>query len=160
DRLLAWCARWRTNRSRYALTHYIQHLAEAATTAAGTDVGQLVDQLAELVTDSDFHRAYLETTDDLPGLQRDLELALDRVADPTGPLLPRVRGVVLRPHASRRPRLRPESVFDPAKTGRIAAARQRLGLFEADEGWHQVALLLIVWLGAQRAPALASALKS
>ena len=80
ERLLAWCARWRTSRSRYALTHYVQHLAEATTTAAGTDVDRLVDQLAELVTDRDFHRAYLEMTEDLPGLQRDLELALDRVA--------------------------------------------------------------------------------
>ena len=28
DRLVAWCARWRTSGSRYALTHYVQHLAE------------------------------------------------------------------------------------------------------------------------------------
>jgi NACHT domain len=160
DRLVAWCARWRTNRSRYALTYYIRHLAEATTAAAGTDVERLVDQLAELVTDHDFHRAYLEMTDDLPGLQRDLELALDRVAGATGaPIPPVVRAAVGLDHF-RRDWLRPESVFDLAEKGRIDDARQRLGLFESDEGWHQVALLVIVWLGAQRAPVLASALKS
>jgi len=160
DRLLAWCARWRTNRSRYALTHYIQHLAEATTTAAGTDVERLADQLAEVVTDPGFHHAYLEMTDDLPGLQRDLELALDRVADTTGTPIPPVVRVAIGLDGFRRAWLRPESVFDLAERGRIDDARQGLGLFEADEGWHQVALLLIVWLGAQRAPALTSALKS
>jgi hypothetical protein len=160
DRLLAWCAQWKTNRSRYALTHYIQHLAEAITTAAEPDIGRLVDQLADLVTDPDFHRAYLETTDDLPGLQHDLELALDRVANTTGTPIPPVVRAAVGLDDFRRTRLRPESVFDLAEEGRIDDALQGLGLFEADENWHQVALLLIIWLGARRAPAPASTLKS
>ncbi len=159
-RLVAWCARWRTSGSRYALTHYVQHLAEKIMASAGTDADRLADQLAKLVTDRDFHRAYLEMTEDLPGLQRDLELALDRVAGATGAPIPPIVGTAVGLDDFRRAWLRPESVFDLAEIGRIDDARRRLGLFEADEGWHQVALLLIVWLGAQPAPEPASALKS
>jgi hypothetical protein len=160
DRLLAWCARWRTNGSRYALVHYVQHLAEASTTATGTGAEQLAGQLAEVVTDSGFHDAYLAMTDDLPGLQRDLELALDRVAELAGAPVPAVVRAAAGLDGFRRTWLRPESVFDLAEEGRVDDARQGLGLFEADENWQQVALLVIAWLGARRAPALASALAS
>lgn len=160
DRLVAWCAGWRTSRSRYALTHYAQHLAEEITVSAGTDADRLADQLAKLVTDGDFHRAYLEMTEDLPGLQHDVELALGQVAGAAGVSIAPVMRAAVGLDDFRRAWLRPESVFDLAERGRIGDARQRLGLFEADESWHQAALLLIVWLGAQPAPEPASALKS
>jgi Trypsin-like peptidase domain/NACHT domain len=156
DRLLAWCAHWRINGSRYALVHYVQHLAEAITTAAGTGA----EQLAGVVTDSRFHLAYLAMTDDLPGLQRDLELALDRVAELAAAPVPAVVRAAAGLDGFRSTRLRPESVFGLAESGRVDDARRGLGLFEADENWHQVALLVIAWLGAQSAPALASALTS
>jgi hypothetical protein len=159
-RLLAFCADWKTNKSRYALTYYIRHLAEATQVAAETELQELTKRLADRVVDLELHRAYLKMTNDLPGLQRDLEVALDRVAEaaPT-PIEPVVKAA-LGLEDFRRAWLRPESVFDLAEQGSIDDAERRLALFETDERWLQVARLLIVWLGAQNAPTPAAALKS
>jgi hypothetical protein len=81
-RLLAWCERWRVleEPSRYALRHYLAHLAGAIDEAHGDDRGRRIDQLAGVIADEEFQARYLEVLDDLPGLSRDLEAALARIA--------------------------------------------------------------------------------
>jgi hypothetical protein len=160
EQLLAFCADWRTNQSRYALTYYIRHLAEATQVAAGPELQELTRRLADCLVDHEMHRSYLELPNDLPGLHRDLEVALGRVAEAALTPIASVVKVALGLEDFRRAWLRPEAVFDLAAQGSIEDAERRLALFETDERWLQVARLLIVWFGARHAPAPAAALRS
>lgn len=155
-RLLRWAEDWRTHRSRYALAHFVTHLVDAARAAPGDDV---VKKLGALLADADFHQAYLDVIDDLPALEHDIELALETVARaPRAPLETLVRSA-LALEDFRRSWFRPESVFELAHMGRVADAEKRLGLFEIDQEWKQVAQLVIVWLSGSTDEAVAEELK-
>jgi Trypsin-like peptidase domain/AAA ATPase domain len=159
ERLLRWADDWRTHRGRYALTYYVSHLADAARAAAGDDL-DVARKLGGLVADSEFHQTYLDVIDDLPALQRDLELALETVARAPRAPLETLVPAALALEDFRRSWFRPESVFELAEMNRVADAEKRLSLFEIDQEWQQLARLVIVWLSAQGERASANELRS
>jgi hypothetical protein len=146
--LLKHCAQWNTHRSRYALTHYAAHLAEAAAAADQPERHRQTEALIELVTDRRFHDAYLAEIKDLRGLQTDLQRGLAAVARDESPAaLPLLVAGALSLVRFRQERLRPELIFELASQGDVVAAERMLELFEMDRKWQQVALLEIAWLG-------------
>jgi hypothetical protein len=149
ERVRRWAADWRRHRSRYALTHVIAHLAEAIDGTGGAARERLVEQVAQLVTDDEFHRMHVDVVKDLPRLQRDLELALDEVAGADAVALEPVLHAAVGLERFRHGWLRPEVIFHLAMSGRLLDAERRLALFPAEDRWHQVARLVIVWIGAE-----------
>lgn len=147
-RVLRWATDWREHGDHYALTHVIAHLAEATRDSTGAGRARLVEQLAALVTDGEFHRAHVNVVEDLPRLQRDIELALEVVAGAQTTALEPVLRAALGLERFRRDWLRPEAVFALAQSGQVLDAERRLALFGAEERWHHVARLLVVWFGA------------
>jgi hypothetical protein len=76
--LLAWCARWQTHKSPYALRHYAEHLREA----------KQVDALYALARDEAFAQAQIESVPNDPDLPRQtaalaLQAAIEREDVPT-----------------------------------------------------------------------------
>jgi len=147
QRLLRYCAQWRTHRSRYALRYYAAHLAEAASAANQPERHAQTEKLVSLVTNRQFQDTHLDVVNDLAGLQADLQRGLEIVASDDAPeALPLLVGNALALVRFRRERLRPAPIFAMAARGDIAGARRMLALFELDARWHQVALLTIAWL--------------
>jgi hypothetical protein len=147
EKLLLYCEQWRVHQSRYALTYYASHLAEAAVGAAPLDQHALTERLVRLVTDAHFQDVYLAEVKDLRALQADLERTLQTaVADDIPAALPLVVESALALVHFRRERLRPEPLFEFARRGEVKAARQMIELFEMDRKWRQTALLVIAWL--------------
>ena len=66
DRLREWCAHWRENGGRYALTFAAAERLEALA-EPGTDESSAVRALADLVCDSEYRRRRLEVTDAVAG---------------------------------------------------------------------------------------------
>jgi len=153
-RLLAWCERWRAleEPSRYALRHFLSHLAEAIDETPEDERGARIDQLAGVIADEEFQARHLDVLDDLPGLSRDLAAALARVAAAALPPVMSIVRAVLALETFRRRRFEPASVYDLAAAGEVEDAERRLALFAVEEQWAFAARLVIVWEAADAAP--------
>lgn len=153
-RLLAWCEHWRAHEepSRYTLRHYLSHLAEAIDEAHEDERGSRIDQLAGVIADEEFQARHLELLDDLPGLSRDLEAALAKVAAAARLRAVSIVRAVQALEAFRRGRLEPASVYELAAAGRVADAERRVALFAAEDRWAFAARLAIAWEAADVAP--------
>jgi AAA ATPase domain/Trypsin-like peptidase domain len=153
-RLLAWCERWHLleEPSRYALRHYLSHLADAIDEAHKDDRRARIDQLAGVIADEEFQTRHLDVLNDLPGLSRDLETALAHVAAAAPPRATSIVRAVLAVETFRRRRFEPASVYDVAAAGAVEDAERRLGLFGAEEQWAFAARLVIAWDAADTAP--------
>jgi hypothetical protein len=149
QRLLKHSSQWRKHKSRYVLTYYAEHLAEAASKAGQPERHGQTEALVKLVTDRQFQDAYLAEIKDLRGLQADLQRGLEAAAGDDSPeALPLLVDSALSLVRFRRERLRPEPIFELATQGDIPAGRRMFELFEMDKKWQQLSLLEIAWLAA------------
>ncbi len=139
----------------YGIRYAASHLAEAARGESNGNSHALVGRLVGLVTNPQYRARYLRDVGDLPALQRGMLEAVQcasRDRDP-GALVPLVRAAFsLRAFLDQE--LRPQVVFELAAAGRLEQAARRLELFDIDQDWARVALLIIAWIGADKnAPA-------
>lgn len=148
SKLLTYCGRWRTTKSRYALIYFARHLAERTQqTSDSAERHRFTEQLVQLVVDPDFQKAHKDRVNDLAALQNDLTRALHAAAqddDLLGlPLLVESAKALVAIHQNE---LRPESIFSAAAAGDVDAALRHLGVFSIETDWRQIARLLIAWL--------------
>jgi len=140
---------WRAWDDEYGIQFVPTHLAEAVRRSDVTTRHADVERLVRLVLNDDFQATHLELLDDLPALERDLELACASAAlneDQAGTQL--LVEAALARVIFRRERLRPEALFSLAREGHLAAAERRLALFTPDADWRRAVLLILAWLGA------------
>ena len=145
DRLVAWCANWAVNRSRYAVSYYVGHLSARIRSDDEGARAESADRLVRLIADDEFQRASNAVRADVPALVRDVESALPPIVAGPGPLTTVVAAAV-NMEGFRARWVRPDSVFDGAVEGRLREAEQRLELFALEEQWRQVAQLVVAWL--------------
>ena len=149
ERLLTWCAGWEQHRSRYALTHYAGHLREAIETSPAAERQDLTKRLVRLLANFTFQEMYVERIDNLPALREDFDAALSQTATlPVRAALPLVVECALALVRFRETWLQPKALIDAARAGHVEKAEHYLGLFDVEEHWRQVALLVIAWCAA------------
>ena len=130
----------------YGLKYVATHLAEAARSSVGSERHRHVESLVRLVVDTQFRAEHMQRLHDLTLLQRDLQLAANVAAQDSEPSgLPCVVEGALALVDFRRKELRPEPLFEHAGAGAVDNAVQRLGLFDVDPEWQQIALATIAW---------------
>lgn len=145
----------------YGIRYFATHRAEAAKLSKGAQQNQLIEQLVGFVSDRDFWELHKQRINNLVLLQRDLERSLKAAAansDPAG-LSSLVRAATTMT-TFRREELRPDPLFDLARKGDIAGAKNRLDLFDVDADWKLIALLVIAWLAVKRTPTEARRLRA
>jgi hypothetical protein len=137
----------------YARRYLPTHLAGAARGLPSAKGHPFVERLVGLVTDVDYQDEYRVDVKDLAALQGDLDQTMRAAAADLDPM-----ALVLLAQAAfalvdfRRRELRPEPLFELARTGDVDAAAARLDLFEADQRWRETAMFALGWLGADNNP--------
>lgn len=158
ERLLAYCAAWKTNDSSYAVRHYARHLLDALARPGAADIGPYADTLASLFSDKDFQAAFMAAAGDLSALEPDMRTALRWAATAADASAARriftYAGDLV---SARKNWLQPEKIFELADAGDLDAAAAKLGLFDAQPQWRQTALLVIAWIAASKNTAQQSA---
>lgn len=135
----------------YALRWAVYHLAAAAQASAPDQRHLLTKRLVDLVVAPDFASIHMAEVNDLPALQRDLELAVECAADDEDPdAIGLVIAAALTLTKFRREHLRPEPLFELARAGELKTAQGRVDLFGMDDKWRQVALLSLAWLAKEK----------
>jgi hypothetical protein len=138
---------WSECEDHYGLRFVATHLAEAAREGDRLERHERIARLVDVVTDPEFQAAHQQRLDDLPALQRDLELSLARAATDRHP-----EAVVLLVDAAlaltsvRRQYLRPGMLIDLARAGKLEEAERRLALYAPEHDWRQAILLSLAWL--------------
>lgn len=151
ERLVAWCAAWKENRSSYALRFHPTYLCEAI--AAAADPLSILERLAATVSDPLYQGLRVEETKDEPSLRADVGQAAAIMAQADDPraLVGLVRCALELDYVERQ-WLHPDAVFNLARSGAGGEAERRLSLFQGEEYWREAGLLLIAWLLAPLKP--------
>jgi hypothetical protein len=131
QKLLAWCADWRTHNSAYALRHYAEHLREA----------KRWDELFALARDRAFHQAQAQAFPADPDLPlRTVRAALLSAAERDDAA---AMAEFLITHARRLLEIRQENPLEALRKGHLQRAWELADLFEIERCvlWH----LLLAW---------------
>ena len=155
DRLVAWCANWAVNKSRYAVSYYVGHLSERIRSDDEGARTESADRLVRLIADDEFQRASNAVRTDVPALVRDVESALPAIVAGPGPLTT-VAAAAVNMEGFRERWVRPDSIFEGAAEGGVREAEQRLDLFALEDHWRQVSQLVVAWLAPPAAKAEAN----
>ena len=138
---------WDAVHDTYGLRHTVTHLSEASLHSAQPARHELATLTASTALSPSFQSAYEAEIGDPIALVAEVARALETVALDDDP---RSAGAVTRAAlaltAVRRRVLRPESVFEAAEGGDLAAAERRLESFPLEDHWHQAAQLGCAWL--------------
>jgi hypothetical protein len=139
----------------YAVRNAASHLSNAAGLCREqklpSDQHLAIRSLVRLTLNREFRVAYLEETDDIPGLSRIMDDTLRRAAeDPTPQGLPLAVEAALGLVEFRHRKLAPAHVFDSARRGDVAGAERSLDLFPLEREWRQACLVLVSWLAADK----------
>ena len=138
---------WDAAHDLYGLRHTVTHFAEASVQSAQPQRHELATLAVATALSPSFESAYEAEIGDPIALVAEVARALETVAQDDDP---RSAGAVTRTAlaltAIRRRVLRPESVFDAARGGDLAAAERRLASFSIEEHWRQAAQLGCAWL--------------
>jgi hypothetical protein len=135
----------------YGLRFVASHLAKAAQESTDLERHEMTEKLVNLVLDPDYQETHQRRLKDLISIQRDLRQALKSAAEDQNRLaLPLVVRCALGLVNFRRMQLRPEPIFDLARSGDLEEAERRLSLFLTEREWEQAILLTIAWLASGR----------
>jgi hypothetical protein len=133
----------------YGLRHTAGHGIAAASGLAGPERGELVGEVASLVTDPRFVREHLDRIRNPAALERDLEQVLIAAAQesmrPNASVLAQVAWALV---GFRRQQRRLQPILDSARHGDLSTAERWLDVFAADvdRDWYAALLLILAWL--------------
>jgi hypothetical protein len=141
--------RWESCTDRYALRYVATHLAAAANTDDSRERHRRTSTVVDVTSGADFQAAHARVLDDKTALRRDLERALRVAAQDLDSGAPPVvvHGALALVHL-RQQQLRPESIFELARQGKLEAAVRHLALLGPEPTWRQAVQLTLTWLAA------------